>query len=40
MFNTFLQFFHLFIYLFIAIDPREPSYPYEEGNFLATFMPG
>ena len=40
MFNTFLQFFHPFIYLLIATDQREPCYQYEEGNFLATFMPG
>ena len=26
MFNTFLQFFHLFIYLCVATDPREPNY--------------
>ena len=26
MFNTFLQFFHLFIYLCVATDPREPKY--------------
>ena len=31
-FIEFLQFFHIFIYFFVATDPREPNYQYEEGN--------
>ena len=30
--TTFSQFFHLFIYFFVATDPREPNFKYEEGN--------
>ena len=30
--EPFLQLFHLFIYFFVATDPREPNYQYEEGN--------
>ena len=32
IFIEFLQFFHLFIYFFVATDLREPNYQYEEGN--------
>ena len=30
--QLFLQFFHLFIYFFVATDPQEPNDQYEEGN--------